>query len=209
MMDGETGYDGVESTDFRKRVVQVMFDDLNFFVAEKSFAGRVQHRRGEVQRHAFGVGPVNAQHRQEPAVARSQIENALKAPRKQFPKNRFPFGAMRNLIRASQVTAGMSSRCVLIELSSFLHYANFRFQNGTIVSGRTIRLPARLSQAPPVVEESDGWPQVKRRRALLSVRCERLPLARNLNIIEPSRSISGGPSGEGPFGGKRITAETS
>jgi len=81
MVDGHRRDDGVEAPECGQRLHEVVFDELDAFVAGEALAGRVEHELGEVQAHPVHAGPVDLEQGEQAAVAGSEVEDAARVAR--------------------------------------------------------------------------------------------------------------------------------
>ena len=69
----------------------------------------------------MGVTPVNAQQRQQAAVSRSKVEDALNPPRDEFQQDGLALRAMRNSIGPREIVQRVPGRRVLVEVPRANH----------------------------------------------------------------------------------------
>ena len=80
-----------------------MLDDRDVVVRGEALAGPLEHRRREVEPNPGHVGPSGANQREQPAVARTDVEHTLGRLGQQTEQHLLAFGAMRDGAGLAQV----------------------------------------------------------------------------------------------------------
>ena len=101
MMNGEAGNHGVKAAQLRKRVFEIVGQNCDGAIVDKTPARRFQHGGRKINGHRRGVRMVEFDQGEETPVSAAEIEDASCGRRDKFEKRRLAFDPVRDRIGAA------------------------------------------------------------------------------------------------------------
>jgi hypothetical protein len=107
MMDGEARDHGVESPERRKRLAQIVGDDLNIRRRREPASGPFEHEWGKVDRYAGRPRPGVQHDLQKPAIPTTNVQDTPDVAGDFIDERRLAGHPMGHLVRFFEVGAGV------------------------------------------------------------------------------------------------------
>src|SRR5262249_34013167 len=108
VMDREARHHRVERSELGKPPIEIVFEHGYPMVARKTATGAFEHGWRKIDRHARGPRTAIENQRQQPAVARAQVNNPARARWNAIEKSALAFATMRNLAGDREIAGGVA-----------------------------------------------------------------------------------------------------